>query len=273
VCMVAGHLQMRGPHAVTLTGASRDLSTLRQTGGSDLLGAKFDGSIVENLTLDSRTVSSSGTAFGSGANNTQLLHARVLGSPSHFTVYYTGPTYTQPATGNVVNDVIDVDQKCDDGFSYSFQTKGSITNLNETGTRLAIYEDSNIVVTGMTYTPGPCPMGDGGYYITPPSNNITVSGFTSSGKGGVIGFPDKRGSNSNITIDHETLTNPAGYLDVFDVTGLVIQNSNFGSEENVVFEPRAGGAFGTYTTSTPTTVDCNPLNASPVMVTGITCSP
>jgi phospholipase C len=268
-CLVNGHLHMRGNNAVTLTGVSRDLSILRETGGTDLLGAKKDGSIVENLTLDSHTVQTSGTAFGSTANNTQLLHATVLGGPNIFTVYYTGHRVDAPATGNVINDVIDVDQKCDDGFSFSFQTLGTITDLSETGTRLAIYEDSHITVTGMTYTDGPC--ASSGYYITAPSSFITITGFTSNGSGGIVGHPTRNGSSSNITIDNETLTGGpgAGSLNVHDVAGLLIENSNFGDSEGIVLSPTTLGITGAYTNNTPMTVDCA---GSPITVAGAICS-
>src|SRR4029077_13981476 len=89
-CLVSGHLKMRGANPVTLTGVSRDVSTLEETGGGNPLGAQGGGDIVENLTLASHTVQTAGTAFGTIANNTQLLHVTLLGGPNIFTAYYTG---------------------------------------------------------------------------------------------------------------------------------------------------------------------------------------
>ena len=129
--------------------------------------------------------------FSSGVSHATLRNASVLSGnqPGHFAIYFAGPrgaTAANPvfSAGNTLDNVVVGDQICDDGVSWSFQTDGTVNNVRETGSRLALYIDNGTTVNNYQYTPGPCRPVDNGYWITPPSCNITINGFASSERQG-----------------------------------------------------------------------------------------
>lgn len=246
-------LKLAGPNPVILQGAGRDATKLVEYAGvgnpatcpgggttpgptcpvRSLLGVAVDGSTVEDMTLDTATYNA-GTALGTVANNGSYLRLRVThGSLAggFFSLYFAGPagaTRTTPTfnTGNTINDLILTDAICDDSLSYSFQAAGSISNVQHTGSRLALYFVHDVTVTNYRYTPGPqgCGAKKQGFYITSPSSNVTINGFTSSGAGGVIG--QSTPPSANIVLNDYRLTGSGGTLEVGDVVGLTIQQQS-----------------------------------------------
>ncbi len=261
-------LQVSGPNPVILNGAGRDSTRLVEHVGTantatcpgggnlpgpgcpvkSLLGVSVDGSTVENLTLDTATYNA-GTSLGSTANNGTFRHLRVLhGSVAsgYFPIYFPGPAGASRATplyntGNIVDDLVLVDSICDDSFSFSFQANATISNVQHTGSRLALYIDRAVTVTNYSYTPGSqtCGGSKQGFYITAPSSNITITGFTSSGAGGVIGPGSS--PNSNIVLNDYRLTGSGQHLEVGDVSGLTIRALNsvcsFGTGDTLRINP------------------------------------
>jgi hypothetical protein len=223
---------------VTIAGAGRDLTFLIQgPGGQDLLAVNADHSVVQDLSLDTHTYNG-GTAFVTNANYVTLQRCRATGNNIHWAVRFAGGNGTATpanpssyATGNVVNDLLlhDYALPQNDGLDFSFETHGSISNVNHVGSRLGLYVDSYVTVTNYTFAPEPSlPSGWRGFFITSPGDHITITNFTSSGEGGKIGaaVPGSVLRSHDITIINERMT-PAGdhRLFVGDVTNCLIENS------------------------------------------------
>jgi hypothetical protein len=242
-----GSIVIVGTAPITLQGAGRDQTWLIEAkANKGLLGVHIDHSVVEDLTLDTQT-NSGGAALFVQANDTSLLRTRVLGGPNHFAIYYAGPKGAKPLTplyntGNAVNDLILNELDCNDGFSWSFQQNSSITNVTHTGSRLALYVDQSTTVTSYHYTPGAQQCGArNGFWLTPPADNITIVGFTSSGEGGKVGIIGAKGVGKvakNVTIQGLTMTASGYTFTIGDVTNLLLSGCNLGTN-NIVINAQA----------------------------------
>lgn len=274
VCIPAGTWrvtsQLTIPGSETVTGAGAGRTILLQTvSDHNLLQARSSYIVVENLTLDTQTYNG-GIAFATGGSHVTLRNADVRSGsqPGHFAIYYAGPhgaTPTAPhySVGNVIQDVVVSDEICDDGVSWSFQSGGHIDNVHETGSRLALYVDNGTVIDNYSYTPGPCTAADNGYWITPPSESITIHGFVSLGAGGKI-CPNlsEHKECTDITVMDERA--PNGALDIGDVNGLAV----IGSTVKDVHVITSTGASGSWSTSSPQRAFCS---GGPVTITGLFC--
>jgi hypothetical protein len=226
--------------AVALRGASRDSSSLvEKLPGRDLLSVRVDGTVVENLTLDTRS-GDGRAAIVVVANNTTLQQSQVLGGSRIFALFYAGPkgaTPDQPLYnhGNQVLDTKVEDDINDDGFSWSFQENSRISNIDHTGSRLAIYVDRYLEVDGYRYTPGSQRAGKNGFWITAPSSHVTIKGFVSSGSGGIVGSNPSR-TSSDILIDGEQMLAPGAFdIKIGDVSNLTIQNCTLAAGNSLAF--------------------------------------
>jgi hypothetical protein len=238
-----GSIVITGTAPITLQGAGRDQTSLIEAkANKGLLGVHIDHSVVADLTLDTQT-NGGGAALFVQANNTSLLRTRVLGGPNHFAIYYAGPKGAKPLaplynTGNVVNDLILDELDCNDGFSWSFQQNSSITDVTHTGSRLALYVDQSTTVTNYHYTPGAQQCGArNGFWLTPPADNVTIIGFTSSGEGGKVGIIGPNGIGKvakNVTIEGLTMTASGYTFTIGDVTNLMLSGCNLGNNNIVV---------------------------------------
>lgn len=238
-----GSIVIAGTAPITLQGAGQDQTFLIEAkANKGLLGVHIDHTVVEDLTLDTRT-NGGGAALFVQANDTSLLNATVLGGASHFAIYYAGPKGAKPSaplynTGNVVNNLVLNELDCNDGFSWSFQEKSSITNVTHTGSRLALYVDQSTTVTDYRYTPGSQQCGArNGFWLTPPADNITIVDFTSSGEGGKVGIIGPKGVGKvarNVTIQGLTMTTAGYTLTIGDVINLMLTGCNLGHNTVVV---------------------------------------
>ncbi len=245
----AGHYVVRGAgigsaievhsgRALTIDGAGRDLVTITNTNTSGgLLSIKIDHTVVENLTLDAQTANTR-QALGVVANDVVVEGCRILGGRQFFAIYYAGPGGSSSAptynTGNqLINDIVS-DLVDNDGISWSFQENSLIENLQHTGSRLALYVDRYVTVQNDVYHPGAQAGGTAGFWISAPSDHITINNFTSYGMGGII---SNNGNyiSSNITISNERLMVPGNTLRVDAVNGLTIRGCNFGSGSTLLF--------------------------------------
>ena len=250
-------------------GAGRDSTFLVQTRPDhNLLRVSADGTVVQNLTLNTQTFNG-GIPFSSGASHVTLRNSRILSGdqPGHFAIYFAGPkgaTVSAPvySVGNAITDVVINDTICDDGLSWSFQRSGAIDNVSETGSRLALYVDSGTTVRDYRYTPGPCARADNGFWITPPSQHITIANFISSGSGGMVCPNIQAGRTcADIVLVNERA---AGILAIGNVTGLYVTGTAVGE----VWAHTTSGAFGTWKSSTPVTAHCD---GGVIKIVGLTC--
>jgi len=253
---IGSAIEIRGGHAVTIAGAGRDLVTLTNTNAAGgLLSIRVDHTVVEGVTLDARSFNSR-QALGAQANYVTVQNARILGGSQFFAIYYAGPAAATPAaptynTGNrLLNDIV-IDLVQNDGISWSFQENSLIQNLQHTGSRLALYVDRYVTVQNETYHPGPQGGGTAGFWISSPSDHITINNFTSYGMGGIISDNGVTES-SNITIANERLLVPGNTLRVDAARGLTIRGCNFGTASTLLFA-------GSMATTSVVVEDCTSL--------------
>ena len=242
--MVAGSgigsgIEIRGGRPLTIAGAGRDLVTLtNRNSGGGLLSIRVDGTVVRDLTLDAASFNTR-QALGAVANDVTVENCRILGGRQFFAIYYAGPAGATPSapiynTGNrLLNDIVS-DLVDNDGISWSFQENSLIENLVHTGSRLALYVDRYVTVQNETYRPGPQGGGTAGFWISAPSDHITINNFTSYGMGGII---SDRGTteSTDITIANERLLVPGNTLRVDAARGLTIKGCNFGTDGTLLF--------------------------------------
>jgi hypothetical protein len=257
-------LFVTGPNAVTLLGDGASLSKItQQQTGKSLLSVQSNGSVVNSLTLDTQT-NNALAAIKVQANNTTLEHSTLLGGTRTFDIFYPGPfgtSHLHPKynTGNTVNDIVINDRWTLDGFSFAYQKNATISNITHTGSRLALFVDTNVHVSNYNYTPGPQPGGTSGFWITPPSDTITVDHFNSSGNGGVIGSSTTAQFSTNITVSNEVLSKAGFHFDIGDTKGLTISNCNMGPNSYFRFKPlgQATGVVMKNCTSLPQQIFAN----------------
>jgi hypothetical protein len=229
-------VQVKKGQPLTVAGAGAGLVTLTETNPSGaLMSVKVDHTIVQDLTLDSQTHNAR-QALGIGGNYVTIQRCTILGGTQFFAIYATGggtPSAPQYHTGNQMLNLTINDQFNNDGFSWSMQQNSLIENIDHTGSRLALYVDSHVVVQNYTYHPG-SQTATSGFWISAPSDNIIISNFTTYGKGGVMSANGGR-LNTNITITNETFLGTGGALRVDGANGLTISGCNFGSTNTLLF--------------------------------------
>ncbi len=221
-------------YPVTFAGQGRDYVTLRQLNStSALLGMRASYDIVRSITLDTATANAS-QGIGTSQDYTQALWLRVLhgNRASRFSLYYAGNLNPRGySLGNVVDQLDLVDTMCDDSFVWASNNQGSISNVTHKGSRLAVYKDSYLTVTNYAYTPGTqtCLSSLNGFYVSAPSDHITILNYSSSGEGG------KTSSNatapngiSDLTIRGYNLTGTNDALAIGNVADATISDYNVG---------------------------------------------
>jgi uncharacterized repeat protein (TIGR01451 family) len=235
-------VMVSGSVPVTLQGDGPTASELIEGTGRNLVLVQADGTVVNGLEFNAQPNSMTTherAGLVMAASNTLLENSTILGGPNTYALYYPGPTGATKTnliydTGNNINGITINDQWNRDGFSYSFQTNGLVQNVTHTGSRMAIFVDKNIEVDNYTYHPGAQTASTQGFWITAPSDGVTINGFNTYGNGGTIG---SGGSGStNITIENEVY-NVAGdfHLSVGEVQGLTLDGCNFGGNNELRF--------------------------------------
>jgi hypothetical protein len=231
-----------GTVPIVFEGAGQGSTTLRElTRRRDLLSVHCNGVTVENMTLDTQTFDG-GHGLGVGGSYTLAQDLTVLGGDLTMAIYYPGPPGSHPGTTttyseyNVVNNLTLNDHYQGDGWSFSFQDHGSISNVNHTGSRITIYADTNTTITNYTYTPAVFGA-TAGFIVSTPNVNLTINHFVTSGQGGQIKTaPNQARVPQNITINDEVMTGgPSFRLLIGDVQGLLVENSTL---DNITIDPR-----------------------------------
>ncbi len=226
-------------NAITVEGEDRTATILMETKtAADLIDARTNHTSIRNITLNTQQYDG-GHTFGTNGSYTTLMDMTVLSGhqPGHFNLYFAGPpnarvqapVYSQ---GNTIENIVDNEQICDDGISWSFQQNGTIANVVETGSRLALFIDRGDTINNLTFYPGPyqqtnCRSDITGFWITPPSENITINNFTTYAMGGKLTASSQNRFSSNITINNETMLKTGYNISIGDVKNMTIKNSSF----------------------------------------------
>jgi hypothetical protein len=237
--------------AGTLSNTSQRLTTITDSvnpvnEGGDLQ-IHSDHNTVQDLILNQ--LAYGGTSYVE-ANYTTFQRDAILGGPNFFVVFFVAQKSGAHAVGNqllnsTVVSLIDKlvlggTQPCDDGISWSSQDQSLIQNVNFTGTRLALYQDSNTTVNYFSYHPGPQSCGLDGFYISSPSNNLNLENLTMYGSAGVISGDGTKATTSNISITNEKVLAPTagvGYSLNGGSHGLQIRNVQTVTINNISFNP------------------------------------
>jgi hypothetical protein len=268
-CVLSQNVQLERPTAIVLEGATSTsgstlttvIDTINPKNAAGDVKVTSDGNTVQDLTLDQ---TSYGQAIYVQANNTSVQRMTILGGTGSFAAYFTGDGTTARSEGNrllnstvvsLINHLVPIPDghPCGDGLVWAQQDSSLVQNVNFTGTRLALYQDTNTTVDGYTYHPGPQICDLDGFYITQPSTAISLSNLTMYGSGGVISNRSTtNGISSNITISNEqvlaptpgkgfTLNGASHGLFIRDANGVKINNSNFDSGQqansSIEFQP------------------------------------
>ncbi len=247
-CMISTGLQIPSGRPITLAGAGSGATTLAQTVSvAGILHVLADHTTIRDLTLDNHRF---GNVLTVTANYTTMQRVTALGGPSFFALFYSGPPGAKPDApaynyGNQILDSNVTSTNKDDGISYSFQSGGLIQNLVHTGSRLALYVDTNSTIDGYTYHPGVQTKALDGFYITTPSSNLVLRNIVSYGSGGIVGtdgeFNNPNRINRNIQIFNEVLMSGSGYrLSVGDVDGFTLNGCTFPGTDTLRFNPNLG---------------------------------
>ncbi len=238
---------------VRILGSNESTTRLVEHVSDKLLLAVFaDQSRVAQLTLDSES-HHGGPALTVQASDTIVRDDTILGQNftgpvvhglgGTFAIFYNGKpgsTMQHPLyeVGNLVHDVVIHDGVDNDGFSFSFQEDAIIRNVQHTGSRLSLFVDNGVTVTNYIYTPNSaCLNAANGFYITAPSENITIDGFTSTGQGGKVSGVGNPYVSTDIRISGERLLNPGYSLVVANVDGLTITNVHLSAGDWLSIEP------------------------------------
>jgi hypothetical protein len=145
-----------------------------------LLTVKASHVTIQNLTFNSSAVHGGKAVVQVIGSYDSVLACRILGAPgTSWPLRFAGgsSTHATPnnphySTGNRIDGLFihDYAPSRNDGLDFPFQQDGSISNVQQIGSRLGLYVDRNVTVTNYTYSPEPS-LKDGtfGYYITPPA--------------------------------------------------------------------------------------------------------
>jgi hypothetical protein len=224
-------IQIGGTVPIVLAGASRDTTKLIEaTYNKDLISVRCNWTVVQDLALDTQTYNG-GHPIGDGASYTTIQRMNIVDGTNTFGIYLSGPPKAHPGNGlysedNVVNDVILNDHYAGDGFSFSFQDHGAVSNIVHTGSHITLYGDENSTITNYFYTPGTFGR-TAGFIISTPCDNMTITNFETSGQGGQVRTaPTVARVNQNIVINGEVMTGSSAMrLLIGDVQGLLVENS------------------------------------------------
>jgi hypothetical protein len=227
--------------ALTIAGAGAGTTTLTGvTASAPILAIRHDNVTVQDLTLDAQSHDNGATLY-LVANYATIQRDTLLGGSHFFAIYAAGDAAgVQGNTGNqLLDDTVNdwTQSPLGDGISWSYQHNSLISNLNHTGSRLALYRDTNVTVNSDTFHPSTRTVQADvtqGYWISSPSDSITINNFTSYGTGGRMSA-NNGVSSTNITINNERMLGSGAQLRIDGVQGLTISGCDFGKTNTLAF--------------------------------------
>ncbi len=227
-----------GGRPLTIAGDSAATSVVTGlTNGAPVLGLRSDHVTVQDLTIDAQS-HDLGASIYLIANYNTIQRCSLLGGSHFFGVYAAGDA--SGVNGNTGNQLLDdtisdrTQMPLGDGISWSYQHNSLIQDIDHTGSRLALYRDTDVTVTNYTYHPGPYANVDNGFWISAPSSNITVTDFTTYGNGGVMSANGGQ-YDTGVVISGEQFLGSGGQLRVVGATGLTVTGCSLGTGNTIEF--------------------------------------
>jgi hypothetical protein len=226
---------------LTIAGAGASASVITGlTGGAPVLAIRANHTTVQDLTLDAQS-KDLGAALYLVANGATIQRCTLRGGSHFFGIYAAGDA-TSPLgnSGNrLLDDVVNdwTHPPLGDGISWSYQHNSTISNLHHTGSRLALYRDTYVTVTNDTFHPSTRTSQSGvtqGFWVSAPSDHISITNFVSYGNGGRISA-NNGATNTNVTITNDWMVRSGGQLRIDGAPGLIINGCNFGTTNALAF--------------------------------------
>ena len=202
--------------AVVVRGAGPTSTFLIQTARKNIFEVTADGVTIEQVNLDTSAFASApvlkdpdpGVLFSNGSHDTYSYITGKAGSGFGMRLVGPNPCYSFQRGGNVV-DHIDMTTTGTGGFAavdIDCQNGTRVSNIVIHGGILALFNDENTSLTGEEFWRGPRNMTcEPAWYVTGPSNHITVANVVSHAGKGVIGNRPK-GPVTDITVTNQTIT-------------------------------------------------------------------
>jgi hypothetical protein len=204
-----------------ITGAGPTLTFLVQHARKNIFQIEAAGVTVKSMNLNTATFNPGvppirkdpvPSVLFSAQSHTSIIDVTAEAGTG-FGMRLTGPNPcdTFQTTGTIVSNV-NVTNTGTGGFAaldVDCTNGATITNVVIHGDYLALYQDENVVVNGLTVTPGPYEQQCGApVYVTGPSNHIVLENVLSHG-GGIITHGTKNGEVTTLTEVNDTLA-PGG---------------------------------------------------------------
>jgi hypothetical protein len=213
VCAVFGRIPVSGQNGVTIQGAGPTRTFIVQHGASNIFQITSPGNTVEDMNLDTATYnpgiipirgSPVPAVLFSNANNTTVLNITAE-TGTGFGMRLTGsnPCYAFPITGSVVSNLIMVNHGTGGfaGLDIDCQNGARLTNITIHGGILALFNDTNTVLTNETYYGvNRC---QPAWFVTGPASNILIQNVVTYAGGGVI-HSSRHGVATGISVVNQT---------------------------------------------------------------------
>jgi hypothetical protein len=240
---------LQGPNPIVVEGAGRETTKLVEKVGLgaypnvahtktvfQITSPGGDGTTITGLTVDSQTYSA-GTTLIDYANNTTISHGTFLGARSNHNYNRDVFVVRVIAVCNHTNGIHHSNNTVDDlilngqgsagnvDLDISCQWDTRVSNITDTGNGMALYIDRRVTVNGFNYTPGKVEKDPKSYFITGPSDHISLSNIVTSGNGGFFQSSPNNYRITDTTITGEKMTQPGTDLVINDADNTSITNS------------------------------------------------
>jgi hypothetical protein len=200
-----------------ITGAGPTLTFLVQHARMNIFRISAPGVTVESMNLNTATFNPGrppilknpvpGVLFSAQSHTAIINVTAEVGTGFGMRITGRSPCPSFGTTGTIVSNV-NVTNSGTGGFTaldVDCTNGATITNVVIHGDYLALYQDENVVVNGLTVTPGPYEQRCGApVYVTGPSNHILLENVLSHG-GRIITHATRNGEVTALTETHDTL--------------------------------------------------------------------
>ncbi len=197
-----------------------------------------DGTRISGLTLDSASFDA-GTTILDYANNSTISNDVIHGPRSNhaynkgqfglrvITICNHDNLATKHRSNNTVENLVLTGQGSggNTDLDISCQENASVSNVDDTGNGMDIYIVDGVHVNNFTHHNGGTAQSPISISLTAPTNNVTITNFTTYGSGGDL-RPSPNGYQiANTTITNELMKTPGYSLRLGDAINTTITNS------------------------------------------------